>query len=163
MQKKLIPFIVFAIIGASLYLWWFSDSKVIHRNTESLMECFEKDSSDGRFGGAVSTTTFKALLDDNVYFKYERGNLPYASLFSNSIDKDFLIQSHSALVNSAGIVTITNKDIVISSITSSDANVTVSFHIQTEKTPQNFNHDIKCELTYIKKDDDWKISQALIK
>ncbi len=161
MNKKIIALIVIAIIATSLYFWWFSDSKVIKRNTSSLIECFEKDQDNGRFGGVISTSTLKKLLDDKVHFKFEQTDIPYASLVNN-INKDFIVQANSHLVQSPGIVIITNKQIVISDLSSDKAKVNLSFHIKSEKLHTNFNHNFNVKLTYTKKESDWKITEAII-
>ena len=163
MNKKIITSIAIAIIGISLYFWWFSDSKVVIRKTESLVGYFEKNEESGRIGGAITTTGFKDLLADNAHFKLVNINLPYASTFQNTIDKDFMVTAHAHLVNSAGIVTITNKKITLVEINNDTAKVDLNFHIKTEKIHTNFDHNLSCKLTYKKIDDRWKLSIAEVK
>ena len=100
MNKKIITSIAIVIIGISLYFWWFSDSKVVIRKTESLVGYFEKNEESGRIGGAITTTGFKDLLADNAHFKLVNINLPYASTFQNTIDKDFMCCHHEIFINS---------------------------------------------------------------
>lgn len=161
MNKKLLTLVALIICGAGLYLWWFSDSKVITRNTESLIECFEKESGAGRFGGAITTSAFRDLLDDKVGLKVERDDIPYASDFGSIFAKGDLVQMHTALVNSPAIVTITDKQINIYDITNDTANVTLNFHIKSEKF--KIDHKIQSTLTYKKTDGEWLVSHAVIK
>ena len=161
MNKKILTAIALILCATGLYFWWFSDSKVITRNTESLIECFEKESGDGRFGGAITTSTFRDLLDDKVSFKIERDDIPYTSEFDSIIGKGDLVQMHGYLVNSPAIVTITDKQINIIDITDNTANVTLNFHIKTDKF--KMDHNIQSTLTYKKTDGDWLISHAVIK
>lgn len=164
MNRKLLTLIVLAALGTGVYMWWFSDSKVIHRQTESLIECFEKDSDDGRFGGVLATTNFKKLLHEKIYLEYKGANMPYASILrSNKMSKNILVQAHGGLVNSAGIVTITDKKIIVNEIQDDKVDVDLSFHIKTEELPANFDQKIECKLTLKKTDGDWKIFSAIIK
>ncbi len=163
MNKKLLSTIVPVIIGIGVYFWWFSDTKVIKRQAEDLIECFEKDNNDGRFGGVLATTNLKELLHENIDFQYE-GEMPYSSLLAGgNISKDTLIQAHGALVNSAGIVTITNKKIIVTDVKDHEADVDLSFHIKTQKIAENFDQNIDCQLIFKKVKGDWKISSAIIK
>jgi len=163
MNKKILTPIIIAIIGIGLYFWWHSDSKVIVRQTKSLVECFKKDSDSGRFGGAISTSNFRDLLDEYVYFKFENDAIPYASTFNDNINKDFLIQAHTALVNSTGIVTISEIDISLVEIKDDTAKVDLSFYIKTEKLHTDFDQHLNFKITYKKTDGDWKITLAEIK
>jgi len=163
MNKKIISLITIAVIGISLYFWWFSDSKVVIRKTESLVGYFEKDDESGRIGGAITTTSFKDLLADNAHFKMENTDLPYASTFKNNVDKDFMVTAHAHLVNSSGIVAITDKKITLTDINNDTAKVDLSFHIKSEKVRVKFDHNLNCKLTYKKIDDRWKLSLAEIK
>ncbi len=161
MNKKLLTIIAIIIIcGTGLYFWWFSDSKVVTRSTESLIECFQKEPGDGRFGGAITTSTFRDILDDEVTLTINRADIPYASELGTTLIKAELVQMHSGLVNSPAIVTITDKQITINDITNDTANVTLNFQI---KSPQvKLDHKINSILIYQKIDGDWKISQATI-
>jgi len=162
MNRKFLTIIALIICGTGLYLWWFSDSKVITRSTESLIECFEKDSGDGRFGGAITTSTFRDLLDDKISLKVERDDIPYASDFGAMFSKGDLVQMHAGLANSPAIVKITDKEITILDIEDKQASVNLTFHIVTEKLPKNLDHKIDCNLTYKKIDGDWKVSEAAL-
>ncbi|MGJ8656247.1 MAG: hypothetical protein ACSHX6_07340 [Akkermansiaceae bacterium] len=162
MNKKLLTLIAIILCATGLYFWWFSDSKVVTRNTESLIECFEKDAGDGRFGGAITTSTFRDLLDDKVGLKVNRDDIPYASDFGSIFDKGSLVQMHGGLANSPAIVTITDKVINIIDITADTANVQLDFHIKTNNLPRDLDHSIKTQLTFKKTDGDWKVSQATI-
>lgn len=162
MNKKLITIITLIVCGTGLYFWWFSDAKVIKRSSESLVECFEKDASDGRFGGAITTSTFRDLLDDKVSFKVNRDDIPYASDFGAYFDKGDLVQMHSALANSPAIVTVSNKNINIGEITDGTANVQLSFKIKTDNLPRNLDHKINTQLVFKEIDGEWRISEAII-
>jgi len=160
MNKKILTSIALIIFGTGLYLWWFSDSKIVTRSTESLIECFQKESGDGRLGGAITTSTFRDLLDDNITLTINRADIPYVSELGTTLIKEELVQMHRGLVNSPAIVTITNKQINIDNITHDTATVTLNFHI---KSPQaKLDHNIKSTLTYQKINSDWKISKATL-
>ena len=163
MNKKFLTAIALILCGAGLYLWWFSDAKVITRSTESLIECFEKDANDGRIGGTITTSTFRDLLDDRISFILERNDIPYASGFGATLAKGDLVQMHGGLVNSPAIVTITDKKIEIIEIIDDEAKTTLKFHIKTDKLPKNLDHSIHCDLTYKKVEGDWKVSAAVLK
>jgi len=163
MNRRLLTLIALIVCGTGLYLWWFSDTKVITRSTESLIECFEKDADDGRFGGAINTSTFRDLLDDGISFKIERDDIPYTAILGSYIEKGELVQMLSGLSQSSAIVKISNKKITILDIEDEQASVNLSFHITTEKLPSNLDSDINCNLTYKKVAGDWKVSEAVVK
>lgn len=162
MNRKLLTTIALILICTTLYLWWFSDSKVITRNTESLIECFEKKAGAGRLGGAITTSTFRDLLDDKVGLEVDREDIPYASDFGAIFSKDDLVQMHTALKNSPAIVTIMDKKINILSINDNSAKANLKFSIKTDKLPRNLDHTINCDLIYIKVDGDWRVSRATL-
>ncbi len=162
MNRKLLTLIILIICGTGLYFWYFSDAKVIKRNTESLIECFEKDAGDGRFGGAITTSTFRDLLDDKIGLRVDRDDIPYASDFGSIFAKGDLVQMHGGLANSPAIVTITDKKIEVINIEDETATANLKFHIKTEKLPRNLDHTINCNLTYKQVDGDWRISEAVL-
>ena len=163
MNRKLLTLIALIVCGTGLYFWWFSDSKVITRNTESLIGCFEKDASDGRFSGAISTSTFRDLLHENIVLKLQRSDIPYASMLSHSMEKGDLVQLLSGLSQSAAIITITDKKISILELEGEQASVNLTFHITTEKLPKNLTGNMDCDLTFKKIEDDWLLSEAVVK
>lgn len=163
MNRKLLTLIVLIVCGTGFYFWWFSDTKVITRNTESLIGCFEKDASDGRLSGAISTSTFRDLLDENIVLKLQRDDIPYSTLLGASMEKGDLVQLLSGLSQSAAIITITDKDITILEIEDEQASVNVTFHITTEKLPKNLTGNMDCDLTFKKIEDDWILSKAVVK
>jgi len=162
MNRKLLTIIALVICIISLYLWWFSDAKVITRSTEDLVECFEKESGDGRFGGSITTSTFRDLLDDKIGLSINRDDIPYASDFGSLFVKSDLVQMHSGLMNSPAIVTIEDQKIDITDIQDQQANVKLTFHIKTDKLNKNLDHQINCQLTYKKIDGDWLVSSAIL-
>lgn len=163
MNRKPLTLIALIICGTGLYLWWFSDTKVITRSTESLIGCFEKEAGDSRFGAVMTTSTFRDLLDDKFSFKSERNDIPYASDFGSAFSKSDLVEMVSSLSASNAVVTITDKKISILDIEDEQASVSLSFHISTKRLPTNLDHTIDCQLTYSKVDGDWVISRAVIK
>lgn len=162
MNRKLLALILLILCCTGLYFWWFSDAKVITRNTESLIECFEKEAGDGRFGGAITTSTFRDLLDDKVGLKVERDDIPHVSGSDSYFSKGELVQMHGGLVNTPAIVTITDKKIEVLNIEDDTATANLKFHIKTDKLPGNLNHSINCDLIYKKVDGDWRISEAVL-
>ncbi len=162
MNRKLLTLIAVVLGLTGLYFWWYSDSKVITRNTESLIECFEKEAGAGRFGGAIATSKFRDLLDDKIGLKVDRDDIAYASDFGSIFSKGDLVQMHGGLVNSPAIVSITDKKIEILNIEDDTATANLKFHIKTDKLPRNLDHTINCDLTYKKVDGDWIISKATL-
>lgn len=163
MNKKLITLAVLIVCGTGFYFWWFSDSKVITRSTESLIGCFEQEAGGGRLGGAISTSTFRDLLDDQIAFKIQRDDIPYASEFGSNLTKPELVQIHSGLTQSAAIISITNKTITITDINDIAATVQLSCRVSTKNLPKNIDLPINCDLTYKKVDGDWRVSSVIVK
>ena len=163
MIKKILILIVLIFCGTNLYFWTLSDSKIITRSTESLIECLEKEAGSGRLSGAISTSTFRDLLDDDIVFQMQRKDIPYKSLVGEHIVKGDLVQIVSGLSQSDVAIKITDKKITILSLDDEKASVKVSFHITTEKLPKNLDLDINCDLTYIKVEDDWRVSKVVVK
>ncbi len=163
MNRKLLTVIALIICGTGLYLWWFSDTKVLTRSTESLIECFEKEAGDSRFGAVVTTSTFRDLLDNEVTFAVERDDIPYASDFGSAFSKGTLVEMVSSLSASNALVTITDKKITILDIEKEQASVSLSFHILTHRLPTNLDHTIDCQLTYTKVEGDWKVFKVVLK
>jgi hypothetical protein len=163
MNRKLSTLIILAVCGTGLYFWWFSDTKVITRSTESLIECFEKEAGDSRFGAVMTTSTFRDLLDDEVSFAFKRGIIPNASGFGSRFKKGDLVEMVSSLSASSAIIKITDKNITILEIGKEQASVNLTLHVITEKLPSNLDQDINCDLTFKKIEGDWKISAAVVK
>jgi hypothetical protein len=162
MNRKLLTLIALIICGTGLYLWWFSDTKVVTRSTHKLIECFEIDAGDGRIGGAITTSTFRDLLDDNISPRVERNDIGYITDLVSFFTKGDLVQLHVGLINSAATVKITDRNVTITDIEDEKALVNLSFHIITEKLTKNLDHDININLTYKKVDGDWKVTEAVL-
>ncbi len=163
MSRKIQVFLILIACGTGFYFWWFSDAKVITRSTEKLVECFELESGNGRLGGAISTSTFRDLLDEKISFMIQRDDIPYASEFGTSATKADLVQMMSYITQSAAVIVITDKNITLTEINDDTATVNFTCHIKTEKLPKNIDLALNTMINFAKIEGKWLVSKVLVK
>ena len=95
MKRLIISLAILALLGG-FATWWFSDTQVLKRRTQSLLTTLTLDSGTGKVGRQMGTYSFNALLAGEVAL-----DTPTIKEANGTIQRDELESLFSWLCNQA--------------------------------------------------------------
>jgi len=177
--KMLMKLLMLCLLGAGVYFAYteyYKDENVLERKTEALLDCFEKDSTE-TYGSAISTAELSHLLDDDLYFKVDTENFPFAEFIKKDANKTKIIAFHETLPGTQYTTVLENRTMNVAKILPANdgtvegeekaparAKVEVSFKLRKEAGKSgNIHSNIKADLRFIKRGRTWKVEYVLFK
>ena len=177
--KFLMKLFMLSLIGAAGYFGYteyFKDERVLIRKTEALLDCFQKDSTES-FGSAIDTAELSSLLDDDIFFKVDATDFPFAKFIKEEADKNKVLSFHKTMSGTRYTTVVEKRAInVIKVVPAKDgtvegeekapakAKVSASFFFRKEEGNHgNIHSDINCDFLFIKKGRSWKVAYILFK
>ena len=161
-MKKLIPLAIIILALILLGTWYYSDKKVIHRKTEALLECLEKDEDDGLLTGVLSENEFRDLLDKKVKIDFRQKDMPD---IQGGIPRkrDDLARHYLYLMKSAKTIALTDKKIEIKSIKDNTALVDLNLFATINHRAHSLNKNLEILILFKKTTEGWRVNQVTVK
>ena len=135
-------------------LWWFSDSQLLKRKSQALVDCINVTGNESRQYLMLKTNSFANLLAEKVQCHVELEN------HQANLSQEQLIEHHHLFVTNVGSSFITADDFTV--IMGDDNNATVDMSISlnvTGKKGQQYSESGTLTLEWRKdQSDQWGIT-----
>ena len=155
MKRLAISLVILAVLAGFAY-WWFSDTQVLKRRTQSLLTTLTLDSGKGKVGRQMGTYSLNALLASQVQL-----DTPTIKEANGSFQRDELESAYSWLCNQAKETRFKLKKIRSVTVTGDQATVELTL-IGLVVLPQYRPVDGTFDVTYEwqKEKDGWRLTRA---
>ena len=159
MKKSHSIILALFVINVGVLLWWFSDTQVIKRQTNTLAETLTILEEDGKSARALKSQKLDGLLADSLICSVE------VKQYDHEFSKDELTQAHMAMTHLCQSASAEAAEITIS--INSDTSATVSAILDlsaTEKRGKTHSESCQTDLTWKKNDQGkWRLTSITIK
>ena len=155
MKRLVISAVVIAIL-AGLSVWWFSDTQVLKRRTQSLLTTLTLDSGTGKVGRQMGSYTLNSLLASEVSL-----DTPTIKEANGSFQRDELESFFSWLCNQAKETRFTLQDFHSVTVTGDKATVKltlVGLVVLPNYRPADGTYDVTFD--WQKEKDGWRLNHA---
>ena len=155
MKRLAISLVILALL-AGFAFWWFSDTQVLKRRTQSLLTTLTLDSGKGKVGRQMGAYSLNALLAEQVQL-----DTPTIKEANGSFQRDELEAAYSWLCNQAKETRFELQDIHSVTVSGDKATVALTL-IGLVVLPQYRPVDGTFDVTYEwqKEKDGWRLTRA---
>lgn len=160
MKKILTLGVIIAALIATAY-WYYSDEKIVIRNSNQLLDCFQKNQADGLLSNVLSEDKFRDLLDKKVALDFNHNDMPDMQGGIKQ-DRSYLSQSYLYMIKSAKYIKLTDQSIELLNIEDNTAKVKISLHGEIKHSKKSISSNFTLLLDYTKTDEGWRISRITI-
>ncbi len=155
MKRLAISLVILAALGGLAY-WWFSDTQVLKRRTQSLLTTLTLDSGQGKVGRQMGAYSLNALLSSQVKL-----DTPTIKEANGTFQREELESAYSWLCNQAKETRFDLKRIRSVTINGDQATVELTL-VGLVVLPQYRPVDGTFDVTYEwqKEKDGWRLTSA---
>ncbi len=155
MKRLAISLVILALLGG-FACWWFSDTQVLKRRTQSLLTTLTLDSGTGKVGRQMGSYSLNGLLASEVAL-----DTPTIKEANGSFQRDELESAYSWLCNQAKETRFELQDFRSVTINGDKATVNltlIGLVVLPNYRPADGTYDVTFD--WNKENDGWRLSHA---